>query len=1299
MITFGLLAVVAALVLAPLSLATPAHAEDAPGPYVIQDELSCLSFGAESIEIEVELGYDYTTSWDEGSRTCYNVDDHQFSNFDLPDQKFPPGGEQKIRYDTVEIAPGVTLESRGENLVMNSGATLINRGTIKVISNTGDLVLNGHIINYGTFTIGNEEWHNGGGQVTNYGTINSAAEYNNCGETYNYGVFNNQGFIHNCGRFDNGAPGIDPPTAWFNNEGRFDNHREIPFNPIATGTFNNYAIIINTNTIDLSQNTIDFYSGSFDNRAGTIIANSADPIRFLAATIDTPVSLYKVGTVNVIADPVISSSGSINIFAGTQFTILSGTTISNHNEINNLGGTIRVDPDGAIVNTGVILNEPLDESGSQINLFIDSFVDNAGGTIMNAGTMFVGGATISNTGTFANSGTINSVCSTITGNPVSGVMPNFTPCAPEITSFVLEPDPLNPNPPRLDDFAPFTPGLYGTNTPTITGTSNVLSGGGSPLTITLFVRDPVTGEEAELGSTTTSSGDWFIASSPLPYGLHEIFATATNSQGNSPEIPTNALIGITMLELKDEPSCESINGIWDSGTDTCTTHVIYENDRTDNVLKVDADVELVFAGLGTSKGIINNHGAFTNVGDFTNEGAFNNHGILSSIGDPSGGIPFFDEGGFVNSGVLSNEAGAVLALENFANFINAGTVNNRGTIEITDSIFEMSVIEVATLNNYATINNQGTLDNTNGGAIFMFCGATINGNPVLGSAPIELPCPPVITSSGLFGTTTPTITGTSQPGVTVNLFVLSGGLLTPIGSTTASPAGTWSITTVPLSTGTHTLVAQASNSAGISELSDPRDIIIDNIPPTVIGTADRAPDSIGWYNHEVTITWSGTDASGIAFCDPPTVYSGPDGSSITLTGQCTDNAGNVGEGTVTISYDATPPTITGMLDRAFPVSGWYRTDVTAQFTASDATSGIKAFSNAIELDSEGAGQSAEGFAEDHAGNIAFFTIDGINIDKTAPEITFTRTPANENGWNNGDVTVHFEATDSLSGVQGDSFFDVFFTLEGAGQTTGLVTFIDVAGNIATEEVSDINIDKTPPEVTGNPTESLNENGWYNHDVTIEFSATDSLSGIDGPDTATETISEEGDSQSASHTFTDLAGNSATGTVSGIKLDKTAPELTIPDDIADVFPTSPDGAAVGFEAQATDNLDPSPIIEYSIEPGTTFPIGTTTVQVTATDHAGNSVTDSFTVTVLAPEEATEELAEIVQDMGLPQDIEDGLTDKLEAAASSIENGRDRPAQNQLRAFINQVNAQTGKSITEEQAQILIEAARNIINSIS
>jgi predicted extracellular nuclease len=65
-----------------------------------------------------------------------------------------------------------------------------------------------------------------------------------------------------------------------------------------------------------------------------------------------------------------------------------------------------------------------------------------------------------------------------------------------------------------------------------------------------------------------------------------------------------------------------------------------------------------------------------------------------------------------------------------------------------------------------------------------------------------------------------------------------------------------------------------------------------------------------------------------------------------------------------------------------------------------------------------------------------------------------------------------------------------------------------------------------------------------------------------------------------------------------------------------------------------------------------------------------------------------LCALVRSLVTSDDVADGLCDKLEAAAASDARGNARANANQLAAFVNQVNAQTGKAISEADAARLI-----------
>jgi hypothetical protein len=97
---------------------------------------------------------------------------------------------------------------------------------------------------------------------------------------------------------------------------------------------------------------------------------------------------------------------------------------------------------------------------------------------------------------------------------------------------------------------------------------------------------------------------------------------------------------------------------------------------------------------------------------------------------------------------------------------------------------------------------------------------------------------------------------------------------------------------------------------GADDLTRSVTVKIDADPPMGLsGVPSRSPDFNGWFNHPLSVTWKGSDAtSGIAGCSS-TNYGGPDTGNAAVTGACTDQAGNTATNVFGFSYDATPPVL------------------------------------------------------------------------------------------------------------------------------------------------------------------------------------------------------------------------------------------------------------------------------------------------------------------------------------------------------------------------------------------------------
>jgi large repetitive protein len=317
----------------------------------------------------------------------------------------------------------------------------------------------------------------------------------------------------------------------------------------------------------------------------------------------------------------------------------------------------------------------------------------------------------------------------------------------------------------------------------------------------------------------------------------------------------------------------------------------------------------------------------------------------------------------------------------------------------------------------------------------------------------------------------------------------------------------------------------------------------DATPPQVTGSPARAANAAGWYRAPLAVTFAGTDpVSGVASCVQPPDYSAPDSAAASVSGRCTDHAGNTRNASFGFKYDAAPPHAIATPSRQPNGNGWFNAALTVAFSGSDAVSGIGSCDPARTYSTPDASSaSLSGACVDQAGNQSAPAAYAFKYDATAPvaSATASRLP-NANGWYRAPVDVSFAATDALSGLD---FCDQTRTYSGPDAASTSVTGVcrDKAGNADSASVP-VKYDATPPQATATPSRQPNANGWYNASLSVGFSATDALSGPDSCDPAKNYAGPDVASIVVTGTCFDKAGNSQSAPFT-VKYDATAPSAT------------------------------------------------------------------------------------------------------------------------------------------------------------
>jgi hypothetical protein len=233
----------------------------------------------------------------------------------------------------------------------------------------------------------------------------------------------------------------------------------------------------------------------------------------------------------------------------------------------------------------------------------------------------------------------------------------------------------------------------------------------------------------------------------------------------------------------------------------------------------------------------------------------------------------------------------------------------------------------------------------------------------------------------------------------------------------------------------------------------------DFTPPEITPIVEGVGGGSGWYIGDVSVEWDVTDnesaiqsSSGCGF-----ILISADTAATTLTCEATSGGGTSSQ-SVTIKRDATRPTAAATAGPPPNTSGWRKTNVTVNFTGTDALSGGVTCTPQAVISAEGASQSINGYCYDAAGNQSLAAVvSNINIDKTGPEVTISVPLSGVTYNRNQVVNVSYSCTDSLAGVASCSgpaaSGQPLDTSKKANNAKFTVTSTDLAGNVTKQTVT------------------------------------------------------------------------------------------------------------------------------------------------------------------------------------------------------------------------------------------------------
>jgi hypothetical protein len=202
---------------------------------------------------------------------------------------------------------------------------------------------------------------------------------------------------------------------------------------------------------------------------------------------------------------------------------------------------------------------------------------------------------------------------------------------------------------------------------------------------------------------------------------------------------------------------------------------------------------------------------------------------------------------------------------------------------------------------------------------------------------------------------------------------------------------------------TFTCTATSAGGTGSKSVTIKRDATT----PTIDGQASPGPNSDGWNNTDVDVTFACDDAtSGIASCGPDKTLTG-EGRNQSVTGGAKDHAGNTASDAISgVNIDKhgpTAPTASFDKPKAYTDSNgvdWFKDSVIVSYggstdpdlTNGDPGSGVKSYSAPETLSSSGT-LNYSGKATDRADNDSSATSGTVKVDADNPSLQVTGCPS------------------------------------------------------------------------------------------------------------------------------------------------------------------------------------------------------------------------------------------------------------------------------------------------------------------